>query len=92
MICWCYLWVFIPELETMTNDVEGLASRLGPPVELVAFPFDATKRAKMNMGTPNNVIEQYIVELSCSPLGLILVRDQQFFRKIGANPLGQRSW
>jgi hypothetical protein len=73
----------------MTVDVEGVASCLGSPVEQVALPFDATKRAKMTMGTPNNVIEQNIVELSCSPLVLILVRDQQFFRKIGTNPLGQ---
>jgi hypothetical protein len=76
----------------MPHDIEGVASRLGPSDEQVAFPFDATKRAKMTMGTPNNVIEQNIVELSCSPLVLILVRDQKFFRKIGANPFGQLSW
>ncbi len=75
-MCWCYLWVLIPE--TMSDDIEGLASRLGPSVEQVAFPFDATKRAKTTMGTPNIVIEQNIVELSCSPLVLILVRDQEF--------------
>ena len=75
----------------MSDDVEGVASRLGPSVKQLAFPFDATKRAKMTMGAPNNVIEQNIVELSCSPLVLILVRDQEFFRKIGANPLGQLS-
>ena len=79
-------------LETMPDDVEGVASRLGPSVEQVAFPFDANKRAKTTTGTPNNIIEQNIVELSCSPLVLILVRDQDFFRKIGANPLGQLSW
>ncbi len=61
----------------MPNDVEGVATRLGPSVERIAFPFDATKRAKMTMGTPNNVIEQNIVELSCNPLVLILVRDQE---------------
>ncbi len=78
----------------MPNDVEGVASRLGPPVEPVAFPFDASKREKMTIGTPNNFIEQNIVELSCSPLVYIqvLVRDQEFFRMIGANPLGQLSW
>ena len=52
---------------------DDVASRLGPPVEQVSFPFDATKRAKMTMGTPNNIIEQNIVELSCSPLVLILL-------------------
>jgi hypothetical protein len=50
--------------------VEGIASRLGPSVEQVAFPFDATKRAKITIRTPNNIIEQNIVELSCSPLVL----------------------
>jgi hypothetical protein len=88
-ICWCYLWVLIPE--TMPDDVEGVASRLGPSVEQVPFTFDASKRAKITIGTPNNIIEQNIVELSCSLLVLILVRDQEFFRKIGANPLGQLS-
>jgi hypothetical protein len=62
-IIWCYLWVFIPK--TMPDDVERVAAHLGPPVEQVAFPFDATKRAKMSMGTLNNVIEQNIVKLSC---------------------------
>ncbi len=76
----------------MPDDVEGVASRLGPSVEQVAFPFDATKRAKITMGTPNNIIEHNIVELSCSPLVLILIREQEFFRKIGVNPLGQLSW
>jgi hypothetical protein len=76
----------------MPNDVEGVALRLGPSVEQAAFPFDATKRAKITMGTPNNIIEQNIVELSCSPLVLIFVRDQEFFQKIGANLLGQLSW
>jgi hypothetical protein len=63
----------------MPNYVEGVASRFGSPVKQVAFPFDANQPAKMTMGTPNNVIEQNIVELSCSPLVLIVVRDQQFF-------------
>ncbi len=76
----------------MPDNVEGVASRLGPSIEQFAFPFDATKRAKITMGTPNNIIEQNIVELNCSPLVLILVRDQEFFRKIGANPLSQLSW
>jgi hypothetical protein len=53
-ILWCYLWIFIQEM--MANDLEGLASRLWPPVEQTAFPFDATKRAKMTVGTPNNVM------------------------------------
>jgi hypothetical protein len=43
----CYLWVFIPK--SMTDDVEGIATRLGPPVEQVTFPFDATKRAQMTV-------------------------------------------
>jgi hypothetical protein len=85
-----YLWVFIPK--TMAVDVEGIASRLGPPVEKVTFPFDATKRAQMTVGTPNHVIEQNSVEFSSCPLVLILVRNQQFFRKIGSNPLGQLRW
>jgi hypothetical protein len=58
---WCYLWGFPPE--TMADNVEGVASCLGPPVEQVAFPFDATKRVQMTTGTPNNVIEKNIVEL-----------------------------
>ncbi len=47
-IFWCYLWVFIRE--TMADGVEGIASRLGPPVEQVAFPVDVTRRAQMTMG------------------------------------------
>ncbi len=66
--------------------------RLGPPIEHVAFPFDATKRAQLTMGTVNHIIEQNIVEFSCCPLDLNLVGNQQFFWKIGTNPLGQLSW
>jgi len=73
----------------MADDVEGIASRLGPPVEQVTFPLDTTKRAQMTVRTPNHVVEQNRVELSGSPFVLNLVGNQQFFRKIGTNPLGQ---
>jgi hypothetical protein len=76
----------------MPDNVERVATRLGPSVEQAALPLDATKRVKITMGTPNNIIEQNIVELSFSPLVLILVRNQEFFRKIGDDPLGQLSW
>ena len=82
-----YLRVFIPK--TMANDVEGIASRLGSPVKQVTFPLDTTKRAQMTVQTPNHVVEQNRVELSGSPFVLNLVGNQQFFRKIGTNPLGQ---
>jgi hypothetical protein len=82
-----YLRVFIPK--TMADDVEGIASRLGSPVKQVTFPLDTTKRAQMTVRTPNHVVEQNRVELSGSPFVLNLVGNQQFFRKIGTNPLGQ---
>ena len=73
----------------MAGDVDGIASRLGPSVEQVTFQFDATKRVQMTVWTLDHVIEQNGVEFSSCPLALNLVRNQQFFRKIGSNPLGQ---
>ena len=73
----------------MADDVEGIASRLGSPVKQVTFPLDTTKRAQMTERTPNHVVEQNRVELSGSPFVLNLVGNQQFFRKIGTNPLGE---
>jgi hypothetical protein len=75
----------------MTDDFEGIASRLVPPVtspvqvEQVTFQCDTTERAKMTAGTPNHVIEQNFVEFSCchSPLVLILVRNQQYMPLYG---------
>jgi hypothetical protein len=76
---------FYPE----NDDVEGIASRLGSPVKPITFPLDTTKCAQMTVRTPNHVIEQNRVELSRSPFVLNLVGYQQFFRKIGTNPLSQ---
>ena len=68
----------------MAVDVEGIAARLGPSVEEVTFPFDATKRAQMTVRTAHDsdVIDENGVEFSCCPLILILVRNPQFVRKI----------
>ena len=75
--------------KTMAVDVEGIALRLGPSVEVVTFPFDATKRAQMAVRAKHNVIHENRVEFNCCPLVLILVRNPQFVRKIRADPLGQ---
>ena len=85
--CVCYLWVLVSK--TMAVDVEGIASRLGPSVEVVTFPFDATKRAQMTVRTTHDVVDENGDEFSCCPLVLILVRNPQFVRKIRADPLGQ---
>ena len=73
----------------MADDVEWIASRLGSAVEQITFPLDTTKRAQMTVRTPNHVVEKNRVELSGCPFVLNLVGNQQFFRKIGTNPLGQ---
>ena len=73
----------------MAVDIEGIASSLWSSVEQITLPFDATKRAQMTVRTPNHVVEKNRVELSGCPFVLNLVGNQQFFRKIGTNPLGQ---
>ena len=42
----------------MTVDVEGIALCLGSSVEVVTFPFDATKRLKMTLRTTNKVVDE----------------------------------
>jgi hypothetical protein len=76
-------------LKTTAFNVEGIAQRLGPSIKEVTFPFDATKRAQMAVRTKHNVIDENRVEFNCCPLVLILVRNQQFVRKIRADPLGK---
>ena len=68
-----YLWVLVTE--TMAIDVKRIASCLGSSVEVVTFPFDATKRLKMTVRSTNNVVDENGVEFSCCPLVLALVRD-----------------
>ncbi len=66
----------------MAVDVEGIAQRITSSVEQVAFPLDATKRAKMSMRTAHHVIDEDGVEFGCCPLVHLLVRNQQFGTQI----------
>ncbi len=43
-----YLWILVSE--TVSLNVEGVATRLRPSVEQVALPLDAAKGVKMAMG------------------------------------------
>jgi hypothetical protein len=62
----------------MTVYVEGIAPRFGSSVEQVAFPLDATKRAKMSMRATHHVIDEDGIEFGCCPLVPLLFRNQQF--------------
>ncbi len=73
----------------MAVDVEGIAPRFGSSVEQVAFPLDATKRAKMSMRTTHHVIDEDGVEFGCGPLVPLLVRNQQFGTQICTYPFSQ---
>ena len=76
----------------MAVDVEGIAPRFGSSVEQVAFPLDATKRAKMSMRTTHHVIDEDGVEFGCGPLVPLLVRNQQFGTQICTYPFSQLRW
>ena len=76
----------------MAVDVEGITPGLGSSVEQVALPFDATESLQMTLWTTHNVVKDNVIQLSCSPLVLFLVRYKQSFGKIHANPLGQFCW
>jgi hypothetical protein len=66
----------------MAVDVEGITPGLGSSVEQVALPFDATESSQMTIWTTHNVVKNNVIQLSCSPLVLFLLR----------NPLGQFCW
>ncbi len=76
----------------MAVDVEGITLGLGSSVEQVALPFDATESSQMTLWTMHNVVKDNVIQLSCSPIVLFLVRYKQSFGKIRANPLGQFCW
>jgi hypothetical protein len=73
----------------MAVDVEGITPGLGSSVEQVALPFDATESSQMTIWTTHNVVKDNVIQLSCSPLVLFLVRYQQSFGRIRTNPLGR---
>ena len=72
------MYLRISVSKAMADDVEGIAPRFGSSVEQVAFPLNATKRAKMSMRTTHHVIDEDGVEFGSCPLFPLLVRNQQF--------------
>ncbi len=62
----------------MAVDVDGITQGLGSSVEQVALPFDATERTQMTMRTTHNVVKDNVIQLSCCPLVLLLVRSSGF--------------
>ena len=61
----------------MAVDVEGITQGLGSSVEQAALPFDATESSQMTIWTTHNVVKDNVIQLSCSPPVLFLVRYQQ---------------
>jgi hypothetical protein len=82
------MYLRISVSKAMADDVEGIAPRFGSSVEQVAFPLDATERAKMSMRTTHHIIDEDGVEFGCSPFVPLHVRNQQFGGQICTYPFG----
>jgi hypothetical protein len=79
-----HLWILI--LEKMTINVKRIASSLGPSIEKLALPLDASKCMKVTMLSTDNIPSYYCIQLGRCPQAVPLRRDPQLIAKVGSDP------
>ena len=70
----------------MTINVKWIASSLGPSIEKLALPLDASKCMKVTMRSADNIPSYYCIQLGRCPQTVLLRRDPQLMAKVGSDP------
>ena len=76
----------VPSPEAVTFQIERIASCLGPSTVELTLPLNATKCPKLPFVAGNQIVLQDGIQLSCSPVHVLLGRYLQLLLKIFTNP------